>query len=62
MRSDERVHVDLHGHDTVVLTVEHPDFGRIAAARLDLDAAAELAGTLTGILLDRQGFPERDAL
>ncbi len=61
MRGDEEIHVDSHGHDAVRLTVVHPEFGRIAAVRLDLDAAAELAGALTGLLLDRHGLPERDA-
>lgn len=55
---EEAVTLGHHGSDVVSVTVTHPDFGRVAAVRLDVDTAAELAGALTGLLLDRQGVPE----
>ena len=55
---DEGVTLSAHGQDVVSIAVTHPDFGRVSTVRLDTDTAAELAGALTGLLLDRQGVPD----
>ncbi len=55
---DEAVMLSAHGEDTVALAVTHPDFGRVSTVRLDSETAAELAGALTCLLLDRSGVPE----
>ena len=55
---DEAVTLSAHGEDTVALAVTHPAFGRVSTVRLDTETAAELAGALTCMLLDRSGVPE----
>ena len=55
---EEGVTLSAHGRDVVSIAVTHPDFGRVSTVRLDTDTAAELAGALTGLLLDRQGVPD----
>ena len=54
---DEAVTLSTHGEDTVALAVTHPDFGRVSTVRLDTKTAADLAGALTCLLLDRRGVP-----
>lgn len=55
----EELLVDPHGHEAVAISVRCPRFGRISHVRLSDDQAAELAGALTGILLDRAVSPDR---
>jgi len=55
---EEAVMLSAHGQDTVSIAVTHPDFGRVSTVRLDTETAAELAGALTGLLLDRGAVPD----
>lgn len=55
---EEAVTLSAHGQDAVSLAVTHPAFGRVSTVRLDTDTAAELAGALTGLLLDRGAVPD----
>ena len=41
-----------HGHDVVTVSVRCPRFGGISHVRLSPEQAANLAGALTGIVLD----------
>ena len=55
---EEEVVLGSHGADAVSLAIDHPAFGRVSTVRLDTDTAAELAGALTALLLDRHGVPD----
>lgn len=54
----EAVRLSCHGDDVVSIAVTHPQFGCVSTVRLDTDTAAELAGALTALLLDRDGVAD----
>jgi hypothetical protein len=55
--SGENLHVGPHGHETVVISVRCPRFGRISHVRLTHEQVVTLAGALTGIVLEQAAGP-----
>ncbi len=51
----EEIRVGRQGHDTILVAVTDPEFGRIATVRLSHRQAAQLAGALDDTLVAAAG-------